>query len=426
MPAAGKGKGDFDERDMIPEFVTAIAGIRPRIFVMENVRGLTFKKHAEYLQIVLDEFRALGYELDYRVLNAADYGVPQTRQRFFLIGRNDGQPIRWPSPTHAKGGKDGLAPWITMAQALGWETPRIDNTRGLRTTPGGNEFPADQPSWAITGKSRSWKLHTNRDQRPDGSRQVVGSDRPAPTLTAKSGGQWEWATAVGTWPFQLPSTTVAGDPRVTSRSHHYGPVPSSSDHDPAGPGSGDYGGTEPIKLTVEEAALLQAFPGDWEFIGSRTSQFQQIGNACPPDLIRAVIHAQVNGTFIAVDRSTFAAAISAASPYRKGNSTVADMLGEVPDDGVFVLSHDRLTGFAVAEGDELRCLFNVGPAGRGGEACDLAKDLGARRLDCFEGFLVDFYAAHGWTVYCTEDNWDGPEFPKVAFMGYFVAAEVAA
>lgn len=104
---------------------------RPRVIVLENVeefltwgpvdndgqpiaakRGLTFR-------VWLGKLRALGYAVDWRVLNAADYGAPTTRRRLFLVARRDGAPIRWPSPTHGR----GLRPWRGAHKVIDWSLP---------------------------------------------------------------------------------------------------------------------------------------------------------------------------------------------------------------------------------------------------------------------------------------------------------------
>jgi DNA (cytosine-5)-methyltransferase 1 len=119
--AAGSGRGHADERDGMPAFLRAVEHLRPSVVVMENVKGLTFAKHRWYLDAAVARLAEFGYAVEWRVLNTADYGVPQTRERLFLIGRRDGGPIVWPEPTHARDARGivGPAPWITAAEALG-------------------------------------------------------------------------------------------------------------------------------------------------------------------------------------------------------------------------------------------------------------------------------------------------------------------
>lgn len=104
----------------VPEFVdwgpcSLVTG-RP----IESRRG-------EYFRAWCDALRAVGFRLEWRVLNCADYGDPTTRQRFFLIGRSDGKPLRWPEPTHARGGSVDLlgmrAPWRSAAECIDWAHP---------------------------------------------------------------------------------------------------------------------------------------------------------------------------------------------------------------------------------------------------------------------------------------------------------------
>ena len=84
----GKGAGISGKRSgLYMAMVEAVARIRPRLFVAENVKGLLMKHHAKALKTVLADFSALGYEVSYSLYNAADYGVPQTRERVIIIGR---------------------------------------------------------------------------------------------------------------------------------------------------------------------------------------------------------------------------------------------------------------------------------------------------------------------------------------------------
>jgi DNA (cytosine-5)-methyltransferase 1 len=285
--AAGSHKGEFDERDGIPHFIRAVREAQPRIFVMENVRGLTYKKHRAYLDRVVAEFVALHYAVSWGVLNAANYGVPQTRQRLFVVGHADygryGTP-RTPEPTHTK------AQWVSMEDALGWAGSVTSNNSVAGV--GRAERGTDRPAFAVTSRTDLWKLHlrrgsgaeerhglrpdtpitrpaptvrerfrdgtwvlhTNRGQNAEGERQVVTPDRPAPTFSVESGAQWRWVHE------STPARTMKVDG---------------------------------VPVEPHEAAALQAFPPTYAFCGSRSSVFRQIGNACPPQLIAAVVGAQL-------------------------------------------------------------------------------------------------------------------------------------
>ena len=81
----GNQKGIEDARDGFPIFINAVKKLRPKVFMFENVRGLLYT-NKWYFEIIIEELRSLGYNIDYRLLNAVDFGVPQNRERFFVIG----------------------------------------------------------------------------------------------------------------------------------------------------------------------------------------------------------------------------------------------------------------------------------------------------------------------------------------------------
>jgi DNA (cytosine-5)-methyltransferase 1 len=164
-----------------------------------------------------------------------------------------------------------------MAEALGWTQGLTVNTRGERKTPGGNEFPADQPSWALTEKTRSWVLHTNRNQLPDGSRQTADPYAgPAPTFTVKSGGQWVLRNNTQKNASKRPVTEPAGTLFFGARGNDVSWV---------------HEGAEPVRITVPEAAVLQSFRPDYPFQGTKTKAFEQVGNAVPPLLAAQIVSA---------------------------------------------------------------------------------------------------------------------------------------
>ena len=201
-----------------------------------------------------------GYRTWTGILNAADYGVPQTRRRAILLARLD-DPITPPEPTHAEVAEPesmfgpGRKRWVTMAEALGW-------TDG-----------------------RTFDLCTQRDQRPDGSRQIVTSDRPAPALDTQ-GGKMSWLPS---WPWTQPATTIAGDPRITVRCHHDEGSQGRDARTTEQVRAGDYEGTEPIKLTLVEALTLQGFRADYPLAGNKGKRFEQVGNAIPPPLAAVLL-----------------------------------------------------------------------------------------------------------------------------------------
>jgi DNA (cytosine-5)-methyltransferase 1 len=167
--AAGSGEGDDDERDGWPWTLRLVASKRPQVFIAENVPGMANRAHADYLTSIINALHALGYGVRWRILNAADYGVPQTRRRLFIVARRDGGTITWPEPTHAEC-DSSLLPWVTMAEALGW----TDYLAHL--IPGGNDRYSHRRAYDV--------------------------GEPAPTIAFGNGySDWHWMGQHGRMPF---------------------------------------------------------------------------------------------------------------------------------------------------------------------------------------------------------------------------------
>ena len=110
----GKGLGLQGEKsNLYRAMVAAVARVKPRMFVVENVRSLTHNNHTETFNIITSDFANQGYEVSHALYNAADYGVPQTRERIFIVGRlPETKPFIPPLPTHTK------ESWITAKSAM--------------------------------------------------------------------------------------------------------------------------------------------------------------------------------------------------------------------------------------------------------------------------------------------------------------------
>lgn len=218
--------------------------LRPEWVCMEQVPSV-LPLWQQYAGIL----RTWGYSVWVGTLNAADYGLPQTRKRAILIASRT-RTVTAPEPTHGENTDTDLfgntrLPWVTMADALGMEPGLEVNTRGERRTPGGNNFPCDEPSWALTEKARSWWVlrHSKRSNAT-----VRTLDQPAATL-------------------------VAGHAR-----HDYQWIQVD--------GNGDL---EKRSLLLSEAAVLQGFRPDYPFHGSESRRFLQIANAVPTLLATHVV-----------------------------------------------------------------------------------------------------------------------------------------
>ncbi len=214
-----------DSRNVLyRELLRVISDKKPAFFLAENVKGiLHFDGGKAFLRILAD-FESAGYRVVYRLCNAANFGVPQRRERVIIVGtRQDiNYEFSYPQITHAKGGADGLRPWVGVGEALaGFPDPDVENV---------------VPNHVYS----KYKLNFNGylGHRP------LDPLLPAPTVTAR--GDDKGGVVI------LPHP--GGRRRMTGR----------------------------------ELATVQGFPADFVFEGNLSSVYRQIGNAVPPPLARAV------------------------------------------------------------------------------------------------------------------------------------------
>lgn len=265
-----------------------------RVVLMENVRGFP-------ASMIAQAFESAGYHCSWQILDAADYGVPQHRDRVFLVAFRDERDRanwRWPEPTHApRGNIFGLPPYRTVREALGLvggcATGRKDGANGWQ---GMRLVDVDEPGYTIgtkgnadldeirvldktapTVKLNSWhespdKTRTSRRLMAEMTKALAILGNPANTITtgydACSKEYLESLRDAGL--LDRPSTTVQGDPRVSKAGHH------------------DRQQNGAVRLGVRECALLQGFPETFQFVGAKKDQHMQVGNAVPPPLAEAL------------------------------------------------------------------------------------------------------------------------------------------
>ena len=239
----GNGRGLRDPRAYtLRAYVRVVEATLPEVLLLENVKGLAYKDKDEGIQLLLRELAAINrcygtsYSLQEIHLNAAAYGVPQMRERLFLVATIDGRHLTLPPPTHGEG--EGIERYRTAWDAIG----QLDH----ETWP-----PALNPTgrWASLLPSipegHNYLWHTPRSEQ-QGGEPLFG-----------------WRTRY--WSFLLklaknhPSWTIQAEP---------------------GPATGPFHWRSRL-LSIKELCRLQTFPDGYEIVGTRRSAHRQVGNAVP-------------------------------------------------------------------------------------------------------------------------------------------------
>ena len=261
---AGKRLGINDPRgSLFMDFIRMIDHIRPRFFVMENVKGIMSAplKHVPLaerdendpdqrlgtvLDVILAEFDKLGYKTVYGVLDAVNYGVPQFRERFVLIGSRDNEDIFLPLPTHFQMHQDKSYQWKTVREAIA-------------------DLEFDKGECATLSEERLKFLK----MIPEGGNW---RDLPENIIPIAMGGAYKSGGGkVGFYrrlSYDQPSPTVVTSPvqKATMMCHP----------------------TQDRPLSIKECARIQQFPDNWIFTGTTAAKYRQIGNAVPVGLAEAI------------------------------------------------------------------------------------------------------------------------------------------
>ena len=282
--SGGKRTSLADARgNLIYEYLRLIGEIQPRYFILENVANLTtaalrhrpiVKRPGQHWSLkrydtnwqdgnasalplapeersgsavrrLLNDVRSLGYRIVFGVLDAADYGAPQHRLRFVMMGSRDSPPPALPKPTHGVDGT-GLQPFQTVRQAISC----------LQDDPGpGSQYTASvRRYFAMVPAGGTWR------------------DLPSELQPIALGGSW--AAGGGKTGFYRRLPWDAPSPTITGRANRKG---SALCH------------PEDVRpVSVRECAALQGFPAGWRFAGPMNAQYMQIGNAVPILLGKAI------------------------------------------------------------------------------------------------------------------------------------------
>lgn len=226
--------------------------LNPRVFFFENVNGFVFKPHQAAFDLLKSEADRLGYDITYKVINSANYGVPQTRQRFICVGvkRDEGEKFVFPDETHYDPEKysplihEGMRPWVTCGEAIGdldYDLPEDKDMEAgskhkdlLKLVPPGDNYlyfteERGYPEPIFKWRSRYWSFLLK-----------LSPDRPSWTIQA-------------------------------SFSNNQGPFHWKNRF-----------------LRIAEIKRIQTFDDDYEITGSMKDQWRQIGNAVPVKLVQVI------------------------------------------------------------------------------------------------------------------------------------------
>jgi DNA (cytosine-5)-methyltransferase 1 len=290
----GKHKGHQDTRDMFPEAVRAVRELQPRAFIFENVKGLlreSFAKYFSYIQLQLtypevtrraDEDwldhltrlekhhtsgseKGLFYRIVYRLLNAANYGVPQRRERVFIVGFRCDLGLEWsfPASTHSQ---DSLL-WSQWISGEYWERHQIQQV----------------PEMPLSVRPRVERLQSRLF--PDTAepwltvRDAV-ADLPDPEIDESSKLVLNHKFNPGARIYKGHTGSPLDEPAKTLKAGDHG-VPGGENMLVRPRGGVRY-------FTIRESARLQGFPDNYVFPGSWTESMRQLGNAVPVGLARSI------------------------------------------------------------------------------------------------------------------------------------------
>ncbi len=225
---ANTGRSKEDKRNVLyMEMIKFIRHIKPMFFIAENVKGILNLAKGKVFEMILGDFNDMEYCVQHKILKAADFGVPQKRERVFIVGRRRDVKfdMLFPKPTHTApqlADSLGLKPWVSIGEALA-SIPDPDQPHSL--------------------KNHTYSKYKLRFNGYLGHRTIDPS-KPSPTVTAR------------------------GDDRGGVVVLHH---PSNK-----------------RRMSARELATVQSFPLDFEFFGTQSSVYRQIGNSVPPPLGLAI------------------------------------------------------------------------------------------------------------------------------------------
>ncbi|MEG0987363.1 MAG: DNA cytosine methyltransferase [Clostridium sp.] len=254
MSLSGPRKFNDSRNKLYLSYIRLVEEIQPKAFVIENVPGLVALFEGRIKDSIIEEFTKMGYNIQYKILCAADYGVPQSRRRVVFVGMKKGE-FNYPEINQEQ---------VTCSMALS-DLPSLENEVGEENAkyacqPENNYQKIMREKSTVVNNhiaaNHSEKVRTIISLVPDGGNY---KDLPDEYIASRN-----FHVAWTRFASNKPAPTID-----TGHRHHfhykYNRVP-----------------------TVRECARLQSFPDDFIFLGNKTQQFRQVGNAVPPLMAQAI------------------------------------------------------------------------------------------------------------------------------------------
>ena len=245
----GTRRIDDSRNHLYLEYCRVVEKVKPDFFVLENVKGLTTLANGAFKKDIIKRFGDLGYKVEPKILNAADFGVPQNRQRVFFVGIKN-KHFEFPKEQKKT---------VTCKQALS-DLPILNNINGLDEEHSYRSKPLNDYQRKMRGSCKVVKNHqiTNHADKTISIISKIPDGGSIKDLPEKYWNVRKYNKAFERMSSSKPSNTVDTGHR---NYFHY---------------------SENRIPTVRENARIQSFPDDFEFLGSKTSQYKQVGNAVPP------------------------------------------------------------------------------------------------------------------------------------------------
>lgn len=237
------------------QYCRVVESVKPVFFVIENVRGLLTLNNGMFRDDIINRFEQLGYKITYKLVNASDYGVPQNRQRVFFVGIKDVM-FEFPKEKDFK---------VSTFDALS-DLPLLDDLKEHQEVYSYISEPRNEYQ-SLMRKSSDMIMNHNFTNHTEQTKEIIGMIKDGGKISDLPKEYWgirKYNKAFQRMNSQLPSNTIDTGHR---NYFHY---------------------KENRVPSVRESARIQSFPDDFTFLGSKTSQYKQVGNAVPPLLAYAI------------------------------------------------------------------------------------------------------------------------------------------